>query len=84
MLNSIGEMPMEGGISVDEILNLKRAAEFLNVSERVLLKLLQEEEVPARKIGKEWRFSARSLSEFVGSGNSKDYVRKMETDENLD
>ena len=41
----------------EHILNLEQAVEFIGVSEKTLIKLLREEHIPARKIGREWRFS---------------------------
>ena len=45
----------------NDILNLEQTAEFLGISEKTLIKLLREEHVPARKIGREWRFSREAL-----------------------
>lgn len=56
-----------------EILNMEEAAEFFNVSIKTFIKLLREENVPARKIGREWRFSKRALVEWLAQGNSKAY-----------
>ena len=56
-----------------DILNLEEACEFLNVSERTLIKLLREEHLPARKIGREWRFSREALINWIALGDSCDY-----------
>jgi len=32
--------------------------------------------MPARKIGREWKFSRRALIEWVGSGNSASFYRE--------
>lgn len=60
---------------MDELLTFKEAMEFLKVSDKVLMKLLQEEDVPARKIGKEWRFSRQALIGWVGDGRSRYYSK---------
>lgn len=57
----------------NEILNLEQACIFLGVSERTLIKLLKEEHIPARKIGREWRFSKRALIDWVASGDCSRY-----------
>ena len=44
---------MESGELDGEILNLEQAMECLGVSERTMLRLLRDERVPARKIGRE-------------------------------
>lgn len=56
-----------------EILNMEEAAEFFNVSIKTFIKLLKEEQVPARKIGREWRFSRNALIQWLSSGNSRQY-----------
>ena len=61
-----------------EILNLDEASELFQVSTKTLLKMLREEAVPARKIGREWRFSRTALLEWIAGGNSKDYVSAEE------
>lgn len=56
-----------------EILNMDEAAELFNVSIKTFIKLLKEEQVPARKIGREWRFSKQALIQWLSSGNSQQY-----------
>lgn len=62
----------------NEILNLEQAVEFLRVSEKTLIKLLREEHIPARKIGREWRFSKEALINWLASGDSFDYINQNE------
>lgn len=62
----------------DDILNLEQAIEFLGVSEKTLIKLLREEHVPARKIGREWRFSRDALIKWIASGDSTNYINQNE------
>lgn len=56
-----------------EILNMEEAAQLFNVSVKTFIKLLKEEKVPARKIGREWRFSRKALIDWLSAGNSQDY-----------
>lgn len=56
-----------------EILNMEEAAELFGVSIKTFIKLLREEDVPARKIGREWRFSRQALIEWLSRGSSKMY-----------
>ena len=56
-----------------EILTLEEAAELFGVSIKTFIKLLKEEKVPARKIGREWRFSRKALIDWLSSGDSKAY-----------
>jgi excisionase family DNA binding protein len=62
----------------DDILNLEQAIEFLGVSEKTLIKLLREEHIPARKIGREWRFSKEALINWLAGGDSFDYINQNE------
>lgn len=56
-----------------EILTMEEAAELFGVSVKTFIKLLKEEKVPARKIGREWRFSSKALIEWLSSGDSQAY-----------
>ena len=56
-----------------EILNMDEAADLFNVSVKTFIKLLKEEKVPARKIGREWRFSRKALIGWLSSGDSQTY-----------
>lgn len=62
----------------NEVLNLEQAMEFFGVSERTMIKLLREERIPARKIGREWRFSKNALLNWLGEGNSINYLNQAE------
>lgn len=52
---------------------MEEAAELFGVSVKTFIKLLKEEKVPARKIGREWRFSRKALIEWLSSGDSQSY-----------
>jgi len=59
-----------------EILNIEEAAALLGVSVKTFNKVLHSENIPARKIGREWKFSRIALIEWVGSGRSMDFYRE--------
>lgn len=59
-----------------EILNIEEAASLLGVSIKTFNKVLHSEDMPARKIGREWKFSRRALVEWVGRGRSRDFYRE--------
>lgn len=61
-----------------DVLNLEQAMEFFGVSERTMIKLLREERIPARKIGREWRFSKAALLSWLGEGDSVNYLNQTE------
>ena len=56
-----------------EILNIDEAAELLGVSVKTFNKVLHAENIPARKIGREWKFSRAALIAWVGGGRSQDF-----------
>ena len=62
-----------------EILNIEEAAALLGVSARTFNKVLHSEEIPARKIGREWKFSRSALIQWVGEGRSTDFYREEKT-----
>lgn len=54
----------------ENILTLDEAVSFLKVSKSTLYKLLESGRIPARKIGRRWRFSRTDLEEWLRvSGN---------------
>lgn len=61
-----------------EILNLQEVCELLSVSEKTMLKLLKEENIPARKIGREWRFSREAIIKWIAKGDSTEYIMQEE------
>ena len=59
-----------------EILNIDDAAAFLGVSVKTFGKVLREGDVPARKVGREWKFSRQALVDWVASTRSRDFLDK--------
>lgn len=59
-----------------DILNIDEAAELLGVSVKTFNKVLHNEDMPARKIGREWKFSRQALIAWVGSGRSREFYRE--------
>lgn len=57
-----------------EVLTLEEASQLFQVSSKTFLKLLREENIPARKIGREWRFSRTALLNWIAEGASREYV----------
>ncbi len=64
-----------------DVLTLEEASQLFQVSTKTFLKMLREEDIPARKVGREWRFSRTALLKWIESGNSKDYA-SVEADNN--
>ena len=70
------ELPME---TTKDILNVEEAAMLLGVSVKTFNKVLHAEDMPARKIGREWKFSRAALIEWVGSVRARDFYREAHT-----
>ena len=60
-----------------DILNIEEAAALLGVSIKTFNKVLHSEDMPARKIGREWKFSRKALVDWVGEGRSRDFYREQ-------
>ena len=59
-----------------DVLNIDEAAALLGVSVKTFNKVLHTENLPARKIGREWKFSRAALIDWVGQGRSMDFYRE--------
>lgn len=70
--------------NLPEILDIEQAAALLGVSLKTFNKVLHHEAVPARKIGREWKFSKAALIEWVGSGRSTDFYREYREEGDAD
>jgi excisionase family DNA binding protein len=58
-----------------DVLTLPEAASYLRVTEEALSELIEDDAIPAQKIGQEWRFLKRALNVWLGSGRR--YYREM-------
>jgi excisionase family DNA binding protein len=63
-----------------EILNIGDAAAFLGVSVKTFSKVLREEDVPGRKVGREWKFSRQALIDWVGTSRSRTFLDVVDVD----
>ena len=52
----------------DDVLTLAEAAAYLRVPEEELLRLAERRDVPAQRIGGEWRFLKRALGHWLTFG----------------
>jgi excisionase family DNA binding protein len=53
---------------LDEVLTLTEAAAYLRVPEEELLRLAERRDIPAQRIGGEWRFLKRALGHWLTYG----------------
>jgi excisionase family DNA binding protein len=61
-----------------DVMTLEEASQLFQVSTKTFLKLLREEDLPARKVGREWRFSRTALLQWMADGHSRDYISAEE------
>ena len=52
----------------DEILTCQEASALLKVSDKTLLKLAREGDLPGQKVGRAWRFCRTDLLAYVARG----------------
>ncbi|MBU0755925.1 MAG: helix-turn-helix domain-containing protein [Planctomycetes bacterium] len=57
-----------------EILTIDEACDLLGISAKTFSKILREEDIPGRKIGREWKFSRQALIDWVGSARARDFL----------
>jgi excisionase family DNA binding protein len=55
----------EDTLGPDDVLTFKEAEKYLKIPRSTLYKLLQEGRVPARKVGRHWRFVKKELDEWL-------------------
>lgn len=58
-------------LTLPEILNLDEASLFLRVGKKTLSNLAKKGKIPARKIGREWRFVKSILLNWLSHGGIK-------------
>lgn len=52
-----------------EVLNVQEAADLLHVSVWTVRDLAHRGELPARKVGRSWRFSRQALLDYLAHGS---------------
>jgi excisionase family DNA binding protein len=65
-------MTDKNGEVQNDILNIDEAAALLGVSVKTFNKVLHAEDMPARKIGREWKFSRKALIEWVEGNHAEE------------
>jgi excisionase family DNA binding protein len=56
-------------MSGDEIMTVEEVAKYLKLTPQTVYKWAQEGQIPAAKLGKEWRFRKRILDEWIDSSH---------------
>ena len=57
-----------------DILDVEGAAVVLGVSARTIYKLARQGDIPATRVGREWRFARKNLIAWVANGSQADQV----------
>jgi len=60
-----------------DVLTIQEASAFFGISVSTFRKILKAENVPARKIGRSWRFSRQALVNWIEQGKSVDYKKEQ-------
>lgn len=60
-------------VSQKDVLDLEEASQLLRITADDLNRLLEAEDLPARVISGEWRFSRSALIRWLGEGRSRNY-----------
>ncbi len=68
----VDDYPLDSG--AEEVLDLEEASLLLRISLSDLSELLREENLPARIICGQWRFSRSALIKWLGEGSSRNYA----------
>lgn len=57
----------------DEVLTTTEAMKYLKVSRKTLLKLVHQGLIPAKKVGKDFRYLKSNLNAFLNGPNEENY-----------
>ncbi|MBA55339.1 MAG: transcriptional regulator [Pseudomonadales bacterium] len=52
-----------------EILTIKQVAEYLKVNERTIYRLANKGDIPAFKVGNNWRFKASAIEAWINQNS---------------
>lgn len=59
-----------------EILNAQEAAIVLGISDRLLLRLARDGEIPGKKLGREWRFLRSAIRNSISGQADEDELMR--------
>jgi excisionase family DNA binding protein len=57
-------------VPAGEVFTLAEAAAYLRLSEAEVVRMIQEQALPARQVGTEWRFLKTAIQQWLSSGKS--------------
>ena len=50
---------------MSELMTLSEVAEYLRVTQKTIYRLLEQDRIPATKVGRQWRFKKKSIDEWL-------------------
>jgi excisionase family DNA binding protein len=53
---------------VQDVLTIDQTARLLQVSRQTVYKLINEGDIPCRRVGERWRFSKKALLDWIAKG----------------
>ncbi len=65
-------VPPVGNGTVGEVLTLREAAAYLRLPEADVLRLVKEQDLPARHLGEEWRFLKSAIQLWLSTPPTKE------------
>ena len=64
----------------DQLLTLEQVAEYLNVDKFTVYRLLSDKDLPAFKVGNQWRFKRRLIENWLAK-NANTYRKTVPGDQ---
>ena len=61
----------------EQLLTLEQVAEYLNVDKFTVYRLLAEKELPAFKVGSQWRFKRRMIENWLAKHSNLNRPRSQ-------
>ena len=58
----------------EEILDVNRAAKILGVSSRTVYNMARQGQIPATRVGREWRFARKTLIDWVSKSSENEQL----------
>ena len=58
----------------EEILDVNRAAKILGVSSRTVYNMARQGQIPAIRVGREWRFARKTLIDWVSKSSENEQL----------
>ncbi len=59
----------------EEILSVEGVARALGVSKRTIYALARNGDIPAMRVGREWRFARRNILDWIANGSEADQLK---------